>query len=200
MAINKRVILARHGETWGNREGRVLGSSDSRLTPEGIQVAEILAKEIANETISVAFSSSLGRALSSTKIYTRDLNCAIIPRTAMRELACGLWEGRLRTEAAPGRTVVRSTWYDRPPEGESYSDAEERVGSFIGELNSSAYSPSILVVGHAGINRVFLKLWLDLSPELALKIYFGHDMFYVLDGKALSGMSLSRGRLDGLIV
>ncbi|MBI5251280.1 MAG: histidine phosphatase family protein [Desulfomonile tiedjei] len=200
MDSKKRVILVRHGETWDNREGRIMGSSDSPLTPEGIQVAKLLAKSIVNEKISVAFSSSLGRALSSAEIYTRDINCPVLPRPAMCELACGLWEGRIRTEAEPGRTAIRTTWYDRPPGGESYSDAEDRVGSFIRELNSSDYSNPVLVVGHAGINRVFLKLWLGLPPDHAIRILFAHDMLYVLDGKSLSGMSVSLGRLDGLMV
>ncbi len=200
MYNRKRVILVRHGETWANREGRVLGSSDSPLTPEGIQVAEKLAQIIARESVSVAFSSSLGRALSSASIYTKEINCPILPRSAMSELACGSWEGRIRTEAAPVRTVIRATWHDRPPGGESYSDAEDRVGCFIKELNSSEYSDSILVIGHAGVNRVFLKLWLELPPEHAVRIRFEHDMVYVMDGKELSGMSVSLGHLEGLMI
>ncbi len=82
----------------------------------------------------------------------------------MCELKCGRWEGRKRREVLSGE-IMRATWHDRPPGGESYSDAEVRVGSFIRELNSSDYSDSILVVGHAGINRVFLKLWLGLAPH-----------------------------------
>jgi broad specificity phosphatase PhoE len=124
MHNRKRVILVRHGETWANREGRILGSSDSPLTPEGIHVAEKLAEIVTRETVSVAFSSSLGRAMSSAAIYTKEIDCSILPRSAMSELTCGSWEGRIRTEAVPGRTVIRATWYDRPPGGESYSDAE----------------------------------------------------------------------------
>jgi broad specificity phosphatase PhoE len=62
------------------------------------------------------------------------------------------------------------------------------------------YSGSILVIGHAGVNRVFLKLWLDLPPEYAVKIRFEHDMIYVLDGKELSARSLSLGRLEGIMI
>jgi broad specificity phosphatase PhoE len=36
----------------------------------------------------------------------------------------------------------------------------------------------ILVVGHAAVNRVFLKIWLNLSPEQAMRIKFSHDTLY----------------------
>jgi alpha-ribazole phosphatase/probable phosphoglycerate mutase len=116
----------------------------------------------------------------------------------MSELNCGIWEGRVRKEVLSGE-IMRATWHDGPPGGESYADAELRVGSFIRELNASESSDSILVVGHAGVNRVFLKLWLGLPPEYAVKIHFSHDTLYMLDGGEVSGMSVSLGRLEGLV-
>jgi broad specificity phosphatase PhoE len=199
MDAKKRVILVRHGETEFNRNGRIMGSADSPLTPEGIQVAHELAKIIRKQRIGVVFSSSLGRALSSAKIYAQGLGCPILPRAEMSELNCGIWEGRVRKEVLSGE-IMRATWHDRPPGGESYADAELRVGSFIRELNASGSSDSILVVGHAGVNRVFLKLWLGLPPEYAVKIHFAHDTLYMLDGGEVSGMSVSLGKLEGLIV
>jgi uncharacterized phosphatase len=199
MTSTKRVILVRHGETWANREGRILGRSDSPLTPEGIHVAGQLADIIAHERLGICYSSSLGRALASAKIYLKGSGCLLLPRSAMCELSCGSWEGKHKNEVMPDKTAIRSTWFEKPPGGESYSDAEERLKPFIVELNSSKCSEPALVVGHAGINRVFLKLWLDLSPEDAVKVHFAHDMVCTLNGKELAGTSLTLGPFARLI-
>jgi len=200
MNKKQRIILVRHGETWSNREGRILGSSDSPLTPEGIELAEKLACIIVDYGMEAVFSSSLGRALSSAEIYTGKTGCPIFPRSGMRELGCGLWEGRIRAEVAPDKNMIRTAWNDRPPGGESYSDGESRVGLFVSELKSFVDCDSVLVVGHASVNRVFLKLWLGLTPEFAARIHTHHDMIYILQDNEVSGVSISLGRLDGLLV
>ena len=44
----------------------------------------------------------------------------------------------------------------------------------------------ILVVGHAAVNRVFLKIWLNLSPEQAMRIQFSHDTLYYINQRIAS--------------
>ena len=69
----------------------------------------------------------------------------------------------------------------RPPAGESYEDAEERITSFIEEMCSETAPERILVVSHAGAIRVFLKLWLGLDPAVAIKIDCPHDTIFILN-------------------
>ena len=82
------------------------------------------------------------------------------------ELSCGEWERCSLHDVKPGHKAIRENWQERPPGGESYQDAEERMASFIEEVCSGAAPDIILVVSHAGAIRVFLKLWLGLDPEL----------------------------------
>ncbi len=183
----KRLILARHGETVANRDGLIIGQCDSPLTAKGIATARELARALKGDDISTIFSSSLGRALSTARIYAELLLVPILVRQSLAELSFGEWEGRPRLLIGDGRAALRRTWIDRPPGGESYQDADDRVSGLIREIESEGKGQTVLVVGHAGVNRVFLKLWLTLDPEVAIKILSPHDAVHVLgaDGQML---------------
>jgi broad specificity phosphatase PhoE len=177
---NKKIILARHGETLWNRDRLIMGRSNSELTLEGVSIAKKLARLIEKEDVQAVYSSPLGRAVSSAAIYTGSLGLPILPKHELAELSCGEWEGCSLRDVEPGRKAIRENWQDRPPEGESYQDSEARIGSFIRDICSNMYPERILVVSHAGAGRVFLKLWLGLEPELAIKVDFPHDTIFIL--------------------
>lgn len=158
-----------------------MGRSDSPLTSEGIRAAEEVGRLLAAEHIATVFVSPLGRAVRSARIYTSRLGLELEIKEAMAELSCGEWEGRPRSEVTAPGSVLRPTWEYRPPGGESYEDGETRVGEFIEELRQRAAKGNVLVVGHASVNRVFLRLWLNLGKELAARIVSPHDTIYLLD-------------------
>ena len=176
----KKIVLARHGETMSNRNALIMGRTDSELTPEGATIAKKLARIIEKEQVQAVYSSSLGRAVSCAAIYSVSLELPILPKDELMELSCGEWEGRSLRDVRPGHKAIRENWQERPPGGESYKDAEERMTSFIGEVCSDATPERILVVSHAGALRVFLKIWLGLDPAVAIKIDCPHDTIFVL--------------------
>jgi broad specificity phosphatase PhoE len=177
----KKIVLARHGETMSNRNSLIMGRTDSELTPDGVGLARELARIIEKEQVQAVYSSSLGRAVSSAAIYTKSLGLPIIARDELMELSCGAWERRRLSDVKPGHKAIRESWQERPPGGESYQDAEERMASFIGEVCSEASPDIILAVSHAGAIRVFLKLWFDLDPTVAIKIDSPHDTIFILN-------------------
>ncbi|HMK34360.1 MAG TPA: histidine phosphatase family protein, partial [Desulfomonilaceae bacterium] len=133
--------------------------------------------------------SPLGRAVTSAGIYTAGTGLQLHIRDALAELACGTWENRERNEVTRGPGAIRYSWFDKPPGGESYGDAEDRVASFIRELHSDSVPDRVLVVGHAGINRVLLRLLLDLAPESAQLISCPHNVIYVVHGAEVTARS-----------
>lgn len=166
-----------------NRDGLIMGRIDSPLTSEAILGVRNVAHMLVSEGISIIYSSPLGRAAFTASIYSEVLSAPLHFRPEMPELSCGEWEGRMRAEVAGNSSVLRKTWRDRPPQGESYEDAETRVGHFLKDLaDSVARETTILVVGHAGVNRVVLKLLLTLDPSEALRISCPHDLVYIVHG------------------
>ncbi len=174
------VYLARHGETVANREKVVLGCGDSPLTPSGIETVEGLAAQLCGRQIRCLFSSPLGRALASARLMAERLEAAVIPSDALAELSCGQWEGKRRQQVLPGGGDLRTTWNEAPPGGESCREAETRVAAFIHWLQARPDLSPLLVVGHSVVNRVFLRVWLNLDPHVALAIHQPSDLIYIL--------------------
>ncbi len=177
-----KLILTRHGETVSNREGRIMGRSDSPLTSEGLRTAKRVTRMLRHEGITRAFCSSLRRATTTAAIYVDGLEVQAEPTEAMAELSCGEWEGRSRMEATQGRGVLRTSWTEQPPGGESYRDAVDRVRPFVRHLEDLDEEETILVTAHATVNRVFLFLLLGLDTHTAMRINSPHDVYYVTDG------------------
>ncbi len=180
-ANTPRVILGRHGQTVFNRDGLVMGRSDSPLTPNGTGSAQALAQILVDERIGTIFSSPLGRAFSTAGIYGEALNLPVVKKEGMAELSCGQWEGKERESVVTDPGTLRTTWIFRPPGGESYEDAECRVSQVIRDIRCQMDGRTVLVVGHASVNRVFLKLWLDLEAEHALQLDCPHEVLYCLE-------------------
>jgi broad specificity phosphatase PhoE len=182
-----RVLLARHGETTGNRDGLILGQKDYPLTDKGVQTASKLAGQLAAYGKGIIFTSALGRAKQTSKIYADRTGWDVVETEGMIELACGQWEGHPRSVVAPDRPFLRMTWADSPPGGESYGMGEMRVTGVIEKIKAMQGYDLVLVVGHAGINRVFLKVWLQLDPGQAMSINPVHGLIYILGTGGIIG-------------
>ncbi len=183
-----RIILARHGETTANRQGIILGQRDYPLTVEGLAMIRKLAALLPESHQGMIVTSPIGRALASAEIFADQTGWPIQILDGLAELSCGQWEGKPREVVIPNRRFIRSTWEDSPPDGESYQGAETRVKEAIQRIKAILLHNPILVVGHAAVNRVFLKIWLNLSPEQAMRIQFSHDTQYDINihmGKTL---------------
>lgn len=192
-----RILLVRHGLTHGNRDNIALGQSDSPLTQEGLAASRDLAPKICCEPIHRVCSSDLPRALTTARIFAEAVGAVVEPRSEMRELSAGDWEGRPRLTCAGSLFSLRGNWHFQPPGGESYAHGERRLAPFIEALRE--YSDTVLVVGHASINRVFLKLWLDLSEETAMSIVFPHHAAYIIDDGSVRLLFNDGAAQEGLL-
>ena len=184
------ITLARHAQTLANREGIVLGRSDSSITASGQMASAKLAPMIPQTATGMICSSPLGRAVATAQVFAAALGWPVTIMDTLTELSCGAWEGMPRASVMPEGRALRSSWTDSPPGGESCAGAQARVKEAILGLHSLAHE-NILVVGHAGINQVFLKMLLGLEPEQALKIRHPHDVLYRIEGSVVTWLDSS---------
>lgn len=157
----RRVFLIRHGAIrLGGSGKRYIGQLNLPLSEEGIRQAERLREELGYVPLSAVFCSDLDRSISTARIVAEPHGVCIDARPDLREIALGKWEGlafdearRLYGEAAEerGRDIV----HFRPPGGESFLDCTFRVIPALYDILRTTRG-DILIVGHAGVNRILL--------------------------------------------
>jgi len=163
------IYLLRHGETAMNADGnRYCGRTDVALTEKGIEQANIVKKQLQNIEFDAVYSSPLIRAA-----HTAEIACngkTVIRDERLIEVDFGKWEGKTRAEFITENPGIWDQWCKDPTnvkageKGETAMEVVQRVHSFFEQLLVNYPNGNIMVVGHNGINRLFLA-W-KLSMEL----------------------------------
>jgi probable phosphoglycerate mutase len=158
----RTLLLARHGETAWNSEGRWQGHTDIALSDRGREQAAALASRLGRLGHPVARirSSDLARARETAEIVGRALGVADLafdPR--LRERGFGVFEGLTREQCIAQFPDVWALYeQDKkvlPTGGESHDAVIARLTE---GMDSALFPPpeaegAILVVGHGGIRR-----------------------------------------------
>jgi len=157
----KEIYLVRHGALPGSGKGKhFIGQSDFHLSEDGIQQARDLRDELRHTKFSAVYCSDLRRGIATAEIIAEPHRVSPIIRKDLREINLGEWDGlsfeevRLRFPkdyAARGDDIV----HFRTPGGESFLDCSFRVIPAFYEMIHSS-TGNILIVGHAGVNRILL--------------------------------------------
>src|SRR4051812_7588840 len=119
-----RILLARHGETVFNVEGRWQGQSDSPLTARGVDQARQLGETLRQKRIAAVYSSDLGRALQTAREVAQFHDLEVIQEPRIREINVGRWTGLTRQQILTEFPSEFDDWAHRPeqarlPDGES---------------------------------------------------------------------------------
>lgn len=178
MAASMDIILIRHGETEFNLAGRLQGSQDSPLTGNGENQAIALGEYLKRraEKPDGWFVSPFGRARQTSQLIREYWGEEDLPREKvderLREIACGDYEGRLKSEMDP---VILERARNDPdfsyPGGESMTELLERAGEFLRSLiirtegNTGPYRA--VVVAHGNSCRALGGVLLGLGFEFA---------------------------------
>jgi probable phosphoglycerate mutase len=182
------IILARHGETAWNAEGRLQGQQDTPLNSRGHSQAMIVARVLKAIPIKQVYASSLRRCQQTAKPIA-DLNIQQ-PRVAssdlLKETALGILEGELKDHQSTAELTrhYRNFSSDeidyRIPDGENLHDVTARVRLFFAEHGLSLRGPEkYLIVGHRNLNKMILKHLLGLSYAQGFRVEQEHQRLYL---------------------
>ena len=147
------ILLARHGETDWNREGRFQGHADPPLNETGRAQAAELAAVLAGIQLAAVYSSPLRRALETAELVAATHGVDPVPIDALREVDVGSWQGLTRAEVGVRFPEQLSRWFDYAQgweDGESYEEMGRRVVSALLELAAAHEGQRILAVTHGG--------------------------------------------------
>lgn len=154
------LYLLRHGEIVGNEQKRYIGQTDVPLSSRGRRQAAWWREELARIEFEKVYSSDLSRALD-TALIVSDLPVSDVETMSqLREINLGDWDGDPQENI---KTRFPDVWEERgrhidtfrTPNGESFQDLHDRVIPVFQKIASEVLG-NVLVVAHAGVNRVAL--------------------------------------------
>lgn len=186
-----KIILARHGETPWNAEGRYQGQEDIALSPVGEAQARALGERLSDVRIDRAVASPLARAKRTAELALGEERAAkLTTDPGLMEIAHGTWEGLLASEIRERDGERLQAWRDTPhevlmPEGESLQHVFDRAWpALVRASEGLGKDDTLLVVAHDAVNRVILchvlgiplaRLWTFRQAPTTLNLLEGPD-------------------------
>ena len=194
-----RILLARHGETAWNAEGRYQGQEDIALSPVGEAQARALGGRLRDVHIDRAVASPLARAARTAELALGAERAAVL-RTddGLKEIAHGTWEGLLSGEIRerdPERAVA---WRDAPhevtmPGGESLQHVLDRAWPALARAcEGLGDHDTLLVVAHDAVNRVLLCRVLGLPLAHLWRFRQAPTTVNLLEGPSVDRLDVVR--------
>ena len=163
-----RILLARHGETDWNREGRWQGHSDQPLNATGRAQAEALADRLRGARIDALYTSDLLRASQTAEAVARVTGLDPIPTPGLREVNVGELAGLDRAEAGRRYPDWYTRWIegtnDRYPGGEHFTDLHDRALASLDRIAGRHAGETAVAVCHNGIVHAVVLHVLGLDP------------------------------------
>lgn len=194
--MRRTLYLVRHGEIGHDATGRYIGQTDLPLSPAGRLQARRLAAALADMPVDAIYASDLRRTRQTARLIAAPHGLTPAQRPGLREIALGDWEGLARDDvatrypeqyAARGRDIVGY----RVPGGESFADCLTRALGVWQEILASEQR-EVIVVAHAGINRLLLchALGLPLTGLMNIPQRYG----------CLNIVRVDQGRCEALAI
>ncbi len=133
------VLLIRPGSTTFDAEGRIKGSLDIPLCPEGEVQASKLAEKLATIKLDCLYVAPSESAQQSARKIAETNFCKQKSLDCLRNLDHGLWQGKLVSEVKRLQPKVYRQFQEHPgdicpPRGETVQQAVERIQGQIHKL------------------------------------------------------------------
>jgi broad specificity phosphatase PhoE len=148
-----RLLLCRHGESEGNRDGRFGGHGPMPLTERGHAQAQATGLRLLQEGADVLYSSDTVRAQQTAGVIGHHLSLTPQLTPALRERSVGVFTGLSFEEARTRypeehKVLLRRDPDATPPEGESYAQCGARASAFLEQVLTLHASQRVVIVSH----------------------------------------------------
>lgn len=186
MATSTRVLIARHGETYGNLDHLFCGHSETELTPRGVAQARALGGRLHDEPISAAYASDLSRAHETARhiLGGREVPLQLEPR--LREMHYGEWEARPGKEVFEQHPELLRAFVECsgvPPGGEEIEALRRRTAAATRDAVGRHRGETILLVSHGNAIMALLAELLGMP--------LGQTWAFWLDNASLTTLRFS---------
>ena len=168
------ILLARHGETDWNRDGRWQGHSERPLDAAGQAQARALGSRLAGMEIDLLYSSDLTRARQTAEAVEHATGLEAIVDRDLREVDVGQWAGCTREQARERDPAWYREWVDGAVEGyaggETYLELHRRSVRAFQRILEAADGRTAVVVCHGGNIRAIVSEVVGLGADQRWRI------------------------------
>ena len=166
--MSARLIIVRHAQATGNREGRFQCRKNNELTDLGRGQLALLSERLRNIHLDAVISSPLSRAMDTARACIDGRNMDIITDPRLLEIDAGEMESLLWDELYERYPEQMAHWKDSPhifcpPGGETMAQLYERVTAAAEDIAARYDGKTVLVSTHGVVVRN-LMCWAKRLP------------------------------------
>ena len=181
-----KLLIARHGETDWNSQGRIQGHSDIKLSEQGVQQARLLGERLLSFAVDAAYCSDLLRASETAEISLEGRDAPLHRTPLLREYHKGAFEGLTNQQIQERYPTQYPTYLTKdldfaPEGGESTREVSVRASGIITEIKNRHIDDTVLVVGHGGSLRAAMVSLLALPLEANWRFFFANCALTVVE-------------------
>jgi broad specificity phosphatase PhoE len=169
-----RILLARHGETDWNRDGRWQGHTDRPLNDVGRGQARALGAHLAGMRVDLLYSSDLARARQTAAAAELATGLNAIVDADLREVDVGEWAGCTHEQAQERDPEWYQEWVDGAVAGyrggETYLELHRRSVRAFERILEAGAGRTAVVVCHGGNIRAIVSEVVGLGADQRWRI------------------------------
>jgi probable phosphoglycerate mutase len=179
------IILVRHGECEGNREGLFRGRTDFPLNGSGIEQAGALAKVLSSHGVSAVYSSPLSRGTETARAIGDECGVPVEVRQGFNNMALGKWETRKKSEIEQEYPEEWRLWLSHPERlhiagAETLSDVQRRAFANLDNLVNTHEGETFAIVSHRAVLKPLIAAALNIRDPYFWRIHIDTASFSVM--------------------
>lgn len=159
------LYIVRHGETEWNKERRLQGRTNIRLTDYGRELARKTGQALRQTEINKIYSSPLDRAYETALLIRGDRAIEIEKDERLLELNFGSYEGRTVTELQEDKSTSFCYFFSEPERyrpdgtGESLEELCARAAEFMRQEIEPREKKwkRVMLVAHGAMNKALMS-------------------------------------------
>jgi broad specificity phosphatase PhoE len=145
------LVLIRPGSTEYDLEGRIQGTLDIPLSPQGREEVNLAIEGLRGRSLAAIYCAPCAAAVQTAQLIGEALHLKVKAIDNLRNLNQGLWQGMLVDEVKHKQPKVYRQWQEHPqnvcpPNGEMLSDAAQRVDEAMEKLLKRHRGESVGIV------------------------------------------------------
>ncbi len=193
--VRTKIILVRHGECQGNREGLFRGRSDFPLNEQGLIQAKELAIEMKQYNPFRIFTGPLSRTKQTALAISQECHIDIEMREGINNIELGPWEGQVKQVIAREYPEQWEIWLNVPeklsvPGIETLEHVQKRARRELDKIVKEFTGKTVIIVSHRAVLKPLIASCLKISKPYFWRIHIDTAAYSILHYKKGLGYTL----------